>query len=307
MKPFVKPIAMLALTMATMTPTHAQSVPVDTIKVIENAHQITITRNANTTCIEAWTSDADGGNIERYTYNVTMQDSTQNETFTESIFAGLPFMSDKKRNRKSATAVKTAKWKPKQQIYAVRNIYWGWNFAYDGKTGLKNCFEVGVAEVIGASWKPWRRGPEFSVGIGFGMKRFRTADDLLFAKDGDRLTIIPADLDECHDAKAHWDIWAFHLPLMLTQNITGDFAVAIGATVNFNTYSKAWSSYLADGVRHTTTFKGLQQRLLTIEPTAIIGFREAIAFYAKWNPMPVMQCGNGPRFKSWSMGVTLNF
>lgn len=292
----------IALTAPAMT---ARTETADTIRVIDNAEQVLITRTANSTSVKALIPTNEGAtSFKIYEYNVTVEeksDTATNDIISENIFADLPFLNNRKKQRAT-----NGHFKPQRYVTAFRNIYWGWNFAYDGKAGVKNCFEVGVAEFIALDWKPWRQGPDFRVGLGFGMKRFLAADNLMFGKDADRLILTPA-FPDARDVKAHWDVWTFHLPLMVSQSICKDFGVAFGAIVNFNTYSKAWSQHELDGVRYRETFKGLQQRLLTAELIGIIGIRGGIGFYAKWNPVPLMRPCFGPEFKSWSMGVSLNF
>ena len=302
----MKKVTFLAMAILTAVPVlTAQTEPTDTIRVIDNADQILITRTANNTSVKAFIPTNEGAtSFKIYEYNITVEekaDTASEETISENIFADFPFLTNRKKQRATE-----GHFKPKRYVTACRNIYWGWNFAYDGKSGLKNSFEVGVAEFLGIDWKPWRQGPDFRVGLGFGMKRFLAADNLMFGKSGDRLVLLPAVPDAC-DVKAHWDVWTFHLPLMVSQSIYKDFGVAFGAIVNFNTYSKAWSQHEINGVRYRETFKGLQQRLITTELIGIIGIREGIGFYAKWNPVPLMRPCFGPEFKSWSMGVSLNF
>ncbi len=299
-------ISFLAMAIAMTAPAMAiQAEQTDTIRVIDNADQILITHTANNTSIKAMIPNEGATAFKIYEYNVTVEEKADTATgnvISENIFADLPFLTNKKRQRTSGKG----RFKSQRYVTACRNIYWGWNFAYNGKSGLKNSFEVGVAEIIAMDWKPWRQGPDFRVGFGFGMKRFLAADNLLFGKNGDRLVLLPA-MPDAHDVKAHWDVWTFHLPLMASKKICGPLGVAFGAIVNFNTYSKAWSQQEFEGVRYRETFKGLQQKLLTVELVGIIGLSEGIGIYAKWNPVPVMRPGFGPEFKSWSLGVSLNF
>jgi|GEM_PF-848089 len=291
------------------------SVPAaDTIKVIDNATRVLVTKNGNTTVISTMMDDGTGPNRTEYRYTVQIKDRTPARKLTEEmesgIFRGLPFLGQRVASdddkATSSTAASRRKWKPKRYVTALRNIYWGWNFAYDGKEGLRNCFEVGVAEVIGIEWKPWRKGPDFSVGLGFGMKRFLGSDGMLFGMDADRLMLVSAPSD-VKITKARWDVWAFHIPLMAGWNPYRELRLAAGALVNFNTYSKAWNATEADGMRHSVTFKGLQQRLVTVDFTVLAGLREGVGIYAKWSPVPLMQRCYGPYFRTWTLGVSLNF
>ncbi len=280
----------------------APDMPTDTVKVIDKADAINIIRTETGTVIEAFIgTDKASWNKYRYEVTVVERDSSTVETISENSLISLPFNINRKKSKTTS-----GRWKAKRTITAMRNLYWGRNFAYDGKSGIKNSFEIGIAEVIAVEFQPWRRGPLFRVGLGFGMKRWHTADGLYFGKDGDCLTIVPA-ITDASNIKSKFDVWSFHVPLMVSQPIYKSFTFAAGVLLNFNTYSKASTSFETADVRYSETFKGLQQRLLTPEIIGIIGFRDAIGFYAKYNPVPVMRSQFGPSFKSWSMGVSIAF
>lgn len=303
----MKSLTLLALGLLFSLPILAQTEPTDTIKIIDNTEAVIITRLNNSTSIKAISRENENSaKLKIYTYNVTVeeQSDTIREDFSDNIFSNLPFIADK--HKKQAKASKNKKFKPKRNATAMRNIYWGWNFAYDGKAGIRNCYEAGVADVIAVEWKPWRRGPEFRIGAGFGTKRFLTNHNLVFAKDGDKLTLCEA-ADNATDVKSRWDVWTFHIPVMISQRIYRSLGVSFGALLNFNTYSSARTQMELDGIRYRETFKGLQQRLVTTELIGIVGLRNGIGVYAKWSPIPLMSGNFGPEFKTWTLGASLNF
>ena len=305
----MRTIIITAALLATVSAFAAEPQLTDTIKVIDNASQIIVTRTGNTTKIEALVPNKEEALLDHYVYSssVSENESTAAEPISENIFAGFPFLNDRvNRRHKNSESESERRSRRRGEVTALRNVYWGWNFAYDGKAGISNCFEVGVAEVIDVRWIPWQHGPELRVGLGFGMKRYTSGDNMMFAREGDRLTLVPAGT-EVTGLKSRWDTWTIHVPFMLSQNISHNFGIAVGALVNFNTYSTARTSREINGTRYSEKFKRLQQRLLTSELIAIIGFREAIGFYVKWNPVPLMKECYGPEFRSWSMGVSLDF
>lgn len=301
----MKQVALLMLGLILAPAVAAQTEASDTIKVIENAQRVMVTRNADKTVVSAIIGNPGDAQFRQYTYEVSVSEraDTVQEDLSESLISAIPFLAGKKRNGQQSQPRKS-----KRYVTALRNIYWGWNFAYAGKGAIRNCFEVGVAEVISVAWHPWRNGPDFRVGAGFGMKRFLTAGNTVFGKETDCLTMHEIDpgCGAC-DVKSRWDVWTFHLPLMISQRIVKGVGVAAGALVNFNTYSKARSQMEIEGVRYTETFKGLQQRLVTVELVGMFGLRGGIGIYAKWSPMPLMRTAYGPEFKTWSLGATLNF
>lgn len=291
--------AFIALAMSAQTELN------DTVRVIENANRVRVMRQGNATTIRVVKQD-DKGNLTVYNYDVkeTPRDTTSSSAFDSDRWAmELPFMREKSNDDLERD---TPSSRTKKAFTGLKNFYWGWTFNYDGKSGIENCFEIGVAEIIGIQWRPWQRGPKFDVGLGFGMRRYLASDGMLFSKSGDRLCSVNAP-DEIVVDHARWDVFTFDVPLMITQQIYRDFGISIGALVNFNTYSRATSQWQHDGIRYRETLKGLQQRLVTVDIVGIIGLTSWIGAYAKWCPTSVMQAHNGPDFKSWAVGVALNF
>lgn len=303
----MKLLALLAFGLLPVLAMTAQTEPADTVKILDNADQVVITKNGNNTIVKAVIRNAENDtSMKLYTYSVTVEENTDSarEEFSESVFLSHPLFTGKQKKQSSTSA--EGKFKPRRNLTALRNIYWGWDFAYDGKAGLRNSFEVGVAEIVSVEWQPWRNGPDFRFGAGFGMKQFLTADNFVFGKEGDRLAILPVTTDAT-DVKSRWEVLTFHFPLMVSQKIYRNFGIAFGTLLNLNTYSTACTQMKIDGIRYKETFKGLQQRLFTAELIGILGFRDFIGVYAKWSPMPLMRTYYGPEFKTWTLGVSVNF
>ena len=188
---------------------------------------------------------------------------------------------------------------------AIKDMYWGWNFNYDGKGYLKNCFEVGVANVFGVSVSPFTCGPSFNVGLGFGMRRYLVQSGYRFDRVSNNLVIEPdygLDID-----KSRMDSWTFHLPIMVTQKVYKDLAVSAGAWINFNTYVRGETQYYDGDVRFKEEYKGFNQRFCTVDVVLAAGLKNGIAFYSRFSPMSLFTDGRGPKCKSASIGVMLNF
>lgn len=191
-------------------------------------------------------------------------------------------------------------------LTGLKDIYWGWNFNYDSKNGIKNCFEVGVAHVVGFDIAPFAKGPSFSVGLGFGMRRYLVQEGLRFDNVDNDLVIKSAALHQNMD-KNRVDSWTFHVPVMVTQKLYRGIAVSVGAWINFNTYVKGESQYYIDNIRYKEHYKGFNQRFCTVDLVGALGVKNGIAVYGRWSPMTLFSEGRGPEFRSASLGVMLNF
>lgn len=278
----------------------AQVESADTVKVITNAKSIAVLQKNSSTIVKAETKE-EGNRTNIYEFVVKERpDTITPQLDDDNWFIDIPFI--------SIESQLDAKEHPhyKRIVTGMRNVYWGWMFNYDGKAGIENCFELGVAEFAGLAWQPWRQGPRLDIGVGLGMRRYLGAKGTIFAKAGDRLiTVIPEGVDKVNHAR--WTVLCFHVPVMITQNFYRNFGMSVGTWVNFNTYGVTGSQWESNGIRYNEQIKGLQQQLITVDPVVSLGFTNSISIYGRWSPMHVMKTVNGPQFKSWSLGALINF
>ena len=192
-----------------------------------------------------------------------------------------------------------------KNVTVLKDLYWGWNFNFDHKNGIKNCFEVGVGEVFGYTFSPWKQGPSIDVGLGFGMRRYLVQNGKRFEGVDNVLKIENAYGMDIY--KSRVDSWTFHIPVMFTQKIYKQLAVSAGAWINFNTYVKGETQYYVGNIRYKEQYKGFNQRFCTVDVVAVVGIKNGIGFYGRWSPMSLFEENRGPEFRSVSMGVMLNF
>ena len=294
--------ALIGIIAAATLGAHAQTETADTVKIISRPEQLSIIRNGNKTIVKAMIANDDSSSVDIYSYTVEQTPKTDPPMIdSDKWVMELPFMKEHPD--------KTDKDQPvhhKRVITGMKNVYWGWIFNYDGKSAVGNCFELGVADFIGVEWSPWRNGPSFEAGIGFGMRRYLAPEGTVFIRQGDTFTSVRADNRTAVD-HSRWDMITFHVPLMVNQRIWKKLGISAGAWINFNTYSVANSQWRCDGIRYRETVKGIQQELITVDLMAGIGLKGSIAVYARWSPMNVMKQPYGPEFKSWSIGASLDF
>lgn len=284
--------------------TSAQTAENDTVKVIPNVNSVSVIKEGNNTIIKAMIpTDDNTGSFDQYTYKVSIDNNTHDEAVdADDIMLKLPFIKSKSTE---PTRQKNGKWKTQRYITGMKYVYWGWNFNYADKAGIKNCFELSAADFIGLDWRTSRK-TTLGVGIGFGYNRVTTNDHMLFVKNGDVLGVAVAPEDAEVDY-ARWDMLRFQVPLMYSQKLSGNFGFALASIINFNTYSTATNRYKTGRTRYTETIKGINQRLLTVDLMATVGFVGSMGAYIKWSPMTAMQQKYGPSFRNFSIGVNFNF
>ena len=269
----------------------------DTVKIIENANKVLISRSADTTLIEVETEKDYGKDI--FSYSVTIDDS-DNLAPDDSFEFEIPFGIGKEDSPSSSIR------RLQTSYFLMGNVYLGKRFNYSDVGNVKNSYEIGVRNLIGVRWSYGNYTPSFSIGLGYGCQRYSAQKGFMYAKNGSRLILVPAG-DGVEVSSTDLQVFTFQIPLLFTIPIGRAVEFVAGAVGCFNTYACASSELKVGSSKYKTTYKGLQQRLFTTELTASLGVCDILGVYASWSPMTLFQSPYGPQLKSWSIGATINF
>lgn len=269
----------------------------DTVKVIENAGKVIVSRTDDTTLIEVETENDHGK--ELFSYTVTVEDSIAPD-YDPSFDFELPFGIGKdKENDNGHSRIKT-------YVFTLGHVYAGQRFNYSDKGNVKNSFETGIRDVVGVRWSRGRNSPSFSIGLGIGTQCYRAQDGFVYTRIGSKLVLIP--VEDGHTVKSTGLVVTnFQVPLLFTVPIGCDVKFTLGGIGCFNTYASAQTVVSKNSTVIKTTYKGLQQRLFTAEVMCSLGVCDILGVYASWSPMTLFQSPYGPQLKSWSIGATVNF
>lgn len=199
-------------------------------------------------------------------------------------------------------------------------IYLGFNNGMDTDMDIDfgRSTEFGILNLIAAEYRPWRTGPRFSLGIGFGWKNFVTKKGRnRFYKSSDGKLVSAPYPDGTIGFRSTLRIFHLDVPFLIKQMIDRHWAISVGGIVNFNVDARASSRYrtiednpdlmIASGKSVTEKYNHLRQRPVTADIIMAVGYNDALALYMKYSPMTVMKDGEGPRLKSWSLGVLFPF
>ena len=99
------------------------------------------------------------------------------------------------------------------------------------------------------------------------------------------------------------------MPFTIEQPIgSRGFSISAGAELHLNTYTTASvKTELISGEKVTNTYKGLHQRIATIEFTGMLGWTPGVAVYVRYAPFNPFIDGYGPDYKTISVGGMLYF
>ncbi len=267
----------------------------DTVKIIEKADKVLISRTADTTQVDVTTNKEFGKDL--FTYNITVNEADDADD-VDNIEFELPFGIGKEKMKKRSKIVTS--------FFALGHVCLGQRFNYHDKGNIKNSMEGAIRDVIGLRWSRGAYTPSFSIGLGFGFQRYHTQDGFMFSRTGSNLTIVP--VEDGYSVKAsELNVFNFQVPLLFTFPIGRDLKFTAGGVGVFNTYARAHTEVSNGSAKIKTTYKGLQQRLFNAELMCSVGVWDVLGIYASWSPMTLFKSPYGPELKGWSIGATVNF
>lgn len=277
----------------------AQSIPElpDTIKLINKPEKVTVSRSGETTLIQVEMPNEYGS--DTFTYEVTVAESLDSDSGL-SIDLEIPFGIGKKKEKGRTPR------KLQTSMILMGNVYVGQRFNYSDKGNVKNSYEIGVRNLAGIRWSHGPYTPSFSIGLGFGAQRYSAQKDFIYTKEGSNLKLIPIN-KESRVCSTDLQVWNFQIPILFTIPLGCDVEFVVGGVGCLNTYAVANTELEKDKTKYKINYKGLQQRLFTVDLTASLGICDILGVYASWSPMTLFQAPYGPQLKSWSIGATINF
>lgn len=272
----------------------AAPAPADTIKTLQNVNNVTISESGGKTTITITGCD-DGTSYEYRLDTETITTADNGMSTIERIFDfSLPFTGGTK---------KQSEWDRYRMLW-FRDIYTGILLENDFP-GMGGGWEIGIGEVAAISYRPWRHGPRFRIGAGFGFRSMGTRHSHTFDLVDGNLTLSPV-ADGNYNNSSRITSGYIRVPFSISQHIYRAFFIGCSAILNFNIHTTASSRYETDNISYRETYTGLHQRLLTPEFRATIGFAEAVAVYYS-SSFTTMRRGFGPQFRHSAIGLSLFF
>ena len=261
---------------------------IDTVYVANNPHSVTVISKGNSRRVEI--NGREG--IFRYESSVTD---------TSNIAAGIdepdilmPFIKTASKKKRGS------------YIDYFCDLYGGAVIGTDAEQGFKHAgWEIGMLNLVKGGIA-LSSSTELSVGAGWVYRRLPIGGGMMPDADHGNLYLKPI-AEGFHNVSSSISSFSLQVPVLLYQNIYNNLGIEIGGVANLNTYTMAKTSWHSDQNKHKTVFKGLHQRMLTVDAIARIGLRGVIALYVRYSPMSAFKLQHGPQYDSVSLGLSIGF
>ncbi len=274
----------------------AQLSATDTIKVIKNPEQVTITRYGNE--VQLNVEGYGLGKRYEYQYNIKPDDrgslATSHREGRKWEF-NHPFKAEDTISTKSHFQ------------FFLSDFYFGWGGCKVANSDVQktSMSEIGILNLIGAGYMFNANRTRLSLGVGFAWSRYGLKPPYFYSRS-DAGVVGHIEMAEPHNRhKAMMQLWSMQVPLMLNQKLGKKWNFSIAAIMNWNYFAEVKNRYRLDKTFSQTTTEGLYQRKITFDAMAMISYR-SLGVYFRYAPQSIFKTGYGPYYKNrWTLGITL--
>ena len=96
---------------------------------------------------------------------------------------------------------------------------------------------------------------------------------------------------------------ALTMPLLVKQRFGKNFAITLGAQLNWNFYARIHNFEELNDYSVDEYTKNIGQRPFTVDALGIVDIFKGFSIYCKYSPMSVLKKDRGPEFKSLAFGI----
>lgn len=161
--------------MAACIPANADTLPADTLAVVNDAHTVVVTKSPTSNVITVIGQGDDESFY--YSYSSEREDSLADTVSKDEWGLSLPFLREYQRKKSEVT------WAAHTQLGICMPV--------DGPRGLDQSIDIAMGKIVGLNYTPWSKGPTFSFGAGIFAQKFALHGGQMFGRDGSSWSICP--------------------------------------------------------------------------------------------------------------------
>ena len=267
----------------------------DTIIVVKNPNQVTIEKTRNSMSVKV---EGSADNPDYYYYLQKMEVDSTAAVITEEKNADwdftIPFIGKKKENRKSR----------------MNLCVGGFGFGMVNTIDAPDDMNVDMGASYELMWDNMLKLNYYvvpnttSISMGFGMtwRNYRMTGRTRFIQKGDNLLL--GSYPEGAEIKfSRLKVFSLTVPFMINQSLGRNVVLSVGPVINFNTHASLKTRYVLNGEKVKEKSNDIHHSKMTIDLMAKLRFK-SIGVYAKYSPSDVLNTDFGPKFRSFSTGIT---
>ena len=162
--------------------------------------------------------------------------------------------------------------------------------------------------VVQYDWTPKNSKTTLSAGLGLNWRNYTlSGHDKMFDKlsintSNDEVVTVHNRPGEYSELSSRVHTVGLSMPLLVKQRFGKNFAISLGAQLNWNYYARLNNEYEIGDHEIEDLTKKIGQRPITVDILGIVHVAKGLGIYCKYSPMSVFKKDKGPDFKSLSVG-----
>ena len=271
----------------------------DSVKVIKNPEQVTITKRDG-----AFRINVEGNETDKdYRYEYFVKERYDGKLYVQESEGGKMRFSHPFSKCDSSYYKK-----PHWQVFTSDLMFgWGGHSVASADRDLlkKSMSEIGILNLVSLA-RVFNQGrSRVSFGVGFNWHRYGLESPYFWHRTTEG-TLGYMEFGEPFDKhRATLLVRSMQFPLMFNQSLGKRWNVAVGAVMNWNFYADVRNSYRMGKTDYNETTRGLNQRKISFDGIAMLSWH-GLGVYFRYAPQSVMKANYGPELKNrWTLGLVL--
>ena len=293
-------IAAIAATSPILSATEisADSVSVDTVKVIEGAHRMVLTESL--TGMTVTVSGMDNDSLYSYSYHKDFAPDATVATHQHSNNweLALPFSHKAKRTKYPSNSI------------TIGGLAFGGVIASGApslmSTNKGKSWEIMLLNAL-AYQRSFTPNDKLSVGIGIDWKNYRLDDNLRYYQDDNGQITIGTYGEEVSKPSSRIKTFAWLVPVTYKRRLYRNLWLGVGAVLNFNSYASIKTKYSIGDIKYEHFNDNIRQNVVTVDLMTSINYSCYYGLYVKYSPCNVLKSSTGLKFKSLTAGIILRY
>ena len=270
----------------------------DSVKVIKNPEQVTITKRDG-----LFRLNVDGNDQDKdYRYEYLVKERYDGKLYVQESEGG------KVKFRHPFSKRDSSYNKPHWEVFTSDLMFgWGGHSVADGDRGIlkKSMSEIGILNLVSLA-RVFNQGrSRVSLGLGFNWHRYNLESPYFWDRSENGVLGYYHFTEPFDKHRATLIVRSMQFPILVDQYLGKHWNIAAGPVLNWNYFADFSNSYKTGVDKYSVTTHGINQRKFSVDGIVILSWKGIGAFF-RYAPQSVFKTGFGPEIKNrWTLGIVL--
>lgn len=187
-------------------------------------------------------------------------------------------------------------------------VTFGWTGTLDRSDGFSptvgKSWDISILSLLGLKYR--YRAHTLMAGFGLGEQHIVTRRSTYMSLLDDRTIGLLPFAENQTKRSSTLELFRLQVPLLYSYSFGkgGDWCLAAGPVINFNTGASIVTRYKMEGSDYTVKTGHLPRRIVTVDPLISLSY-DGLGLFFRYSPMKQFRTHTGVNFNTWSAGVVV--